>query len=223
MLFLSAAKGAAAHRGRKSWIAFSCLIALGASGNAQADGWKTAMLDEGRISVQYRISERRTQSGDTVPLIEDITTTLADVSMRDCVALMKDPSRHKDFMGDFSSESIKAISDNEWLVYYYTKNPWPIPDSDCVAIMTCTEDAERGTVVFTLSAAPEMAESRKVKRMSYYDVRYSFKDRGNGSVEIVVSGRSSPPVEVPRWMIMSAFPGAPADGVRKLIKSANAM
>ena len=197
-----------------------CAVFLTMGAGAQEGVWKSSMLDKGKISVQYRISERVTESGSTVPLIEDITTTIADVGLSSCVALMKDPSRHKDFMGDFSSEMIKAISDNEWVVYYYTKNPWPIADSDCVAIMSFSENAAQGTAVFTLSAAPDLMETGKVKRMSFWTIAYSFKDMGNGAVEIVVSGRTSPAVDVPLWLIRSAFPGVPADGIRMFVNLA---
>ena len=198
----------------------SAALAVAALG---AEDWKTAKLDDSKIVVKYRISERLTESGVMVPMIEDSATTIADVSLSSCVALMRDLSKHKDFMDDFSSEAIKAISDNEWLVYYYTKNPWPVPDTDCVAVMATAEDAAQGTAVFTLSAAPDQMENRKVKRMSFYHITYSFKDLGNGTVEIAVSGRTSPPVEVPLWLIKSAFPGAPADAIRKFVKIAKTM
>jgi hypothetical protein len=208
---------------RRLFIILPCMIALGVRGFAQADGWKTAKLDKGQITVQYRISERATESGLKVPMIEDITTTVAGVSLKSCIALMKDPSMHKGFTGDSSSETIEVVSDHEWLVYYFTKNPWPVPDSDCVAVMTFTEDVAQGTAVFTLSAAPDRMENRKVKRMSFYNISYSFKDLGNGSVEIIETGRSSPAVEVPLWLIKSAFPGAPADSIRKFVKIAKMM
>jgi hypothetical protein len=89
---------------------------------------------------------------------------------------MKDPSQHKGFKGDFSSETIEVPSDHEWLVYCYSKNPWPVPDSDCVAILSFSEDAALGTAV-----------------------------------------------EVPLRLIQSAFPGAPAEGIRKLVKMAKGM
>jgi hypothetical protein len=200
-----------------------CALLAAAALGAESGEWKDARLDGGAISVRYRISERVDESGAEVPLIEDISTTIADVSLHSCVALMKDPSRHREFMGDYSSETITAISDHEWLVYYYTRNPWPVPDSDCVAVLSFTEDAERGSAVFTLSAAPDLIERGTVKRLSFWNIAYSFKDLGTGRVEIVVTGRSSPPVAVPLWLIKSAFPGAPADCIRKFVKIAKTL
>jgi hypothetical protein len=200
-----------------------CAVFLTMGASAQEGGWKTSVLDKGKISVRYRISERVTEGGNKVPLIEDVTTTVADISLSSCVALMKDPSKHKDFMGDFSSEKIKAVSDEEWIVYYYTRNPWPVADSDCVAVMSFAEDAAQGTAVFKLTAAPDLLESKKVGRMSFYTIVYSFKDLGDGTVKITVTGRTSPPVEAPLWLIKSAFPGMPADGIRKFVKVAKTM
>ena len=217
MLFLRA--GSSNVRRTICGLAYA-VLAVAAIG---ADDWKTAKLDDAKITVKYRISERVTETGVRVPMIEDIATTIAEVSLSGCVALMKDTSKHKEFMGDYSSEAIKAISGNEWIVYYYTKNPSPVPDSDCVAIMSFSEDAGLGTADFRLSAAPDLMEYKKVERMSFFNIAYSFKDLGNGTVEIVMTGRSSPPVKVPLWLINSAFPGVPADGIRKFVKLAKTM
>jgi len=200
-----------------------CAMFLTMGSVAQEGEWKSSMLDKGTISVRYRISERVTEGGVKVPLIEDVTTMVASVSLQNCIALMMDVTRHKDFMGDFSSEVIKAISDNEWIVYYYTKNPWPVADSDCVAVMSFSVDAIQGTAVFKLSAAPDLVENKKVGRMNFYNIEYSFKDMGDGKLKITVSGRTSPPVEAPLWLIKSAFPGMPADGIRKFVKVAKTL
>jgi len=89
--------------------------------------------------------------------------------------------------------------------------------------MSFTEDAAQGTAVFKLSAAPDLLESKKVGRMSFYTIVYSFKDMGDGTVKITVTGKTSPPVEAPLWLIKSAFPGMPADGIRKFVKAAKTM
>ncbi|MFH2112966.1 MAG: hypothetical protein ABIJ86_00500 [Spirochaetota bacterium] len=193
------------------------ILVLGAG--AEEGEWKSSVLDKGKVSVQYRISERVTGDGVKVPLIEDVTTTIADISLQSCISLMMDVTRHRDFMGDFSSEVVKVLSDNEWIVYYYTRNPWPVPDSDCVAVMAFSGDVTQGTAVFKLTAAPDLMENKKVGRMSLYNIVYSFKDMGDGTVEITVTGKTSPPVEAPLWMIKSAFPGMPADGIRKFVKT----
>jgi hypothetical protein len=197
-----------------------CMLLLGSGLSARGEGWKAASLDGGKISVEYRISERVDERGARVPLIEDRSTTTEVVSMASCLSLFGDVARHKDFMGDYSSERLRRISGNEWLVYYFSKNPWPLADSDCVAVMAFDEDASERTATFSLTAAPSMLEARGVKRMSYFNIVYSFKDLGDGRVAMTVTGKTSPPVEVPLWMIRSAFPGAPAKAVRKFMQIA---
>lgn len=54
--------------------------------------------------------------------------------------------------------------------------------------------------------------------MTYYSMTYSFNDIGNGNVEITVTGKSTPPVKVPHLLIKSAFPGVPANTIRKMVK-----
>lgn len=203
-----------------AWRIIPCMLLTGASLFAQSDGWKTAVLDGGKITVEYRISERVDETGAKVPLIEDRSTTTETVSMQSCLSLFKDVARHKDFMGDYSSEKLRETSKNAWIVYYFSKNPWPVADSDCVAMMTFDENATENTTTFTLTAEPTMMEARGVKRMSFYTVAYSFKDLGDGRVAMTVTGKTSPPVAVPLWLMRSAFPGAPADAIRKFMKIA---
>lgn len=187
---------------------------------AQTEKWKTKITDHGKISVKYSISERADENGTIVPLIEDIATTTAAVAMQNCISLMKNISRHREFTGDAISKNIRTVSENEWIIYFYSDNPWPIADSDCAARMSFSEDKIAKTATFTITAAPEMYEKQRVKRMTYYNVTYTFKDLGNGNVEITLAGKSSPAVKVPRWVISAAFPGAPADGLRKFVELA---
>lgn len=180
--------------------------------------WKTKNIDGGKIMVKYCISERIDEKGKKVPLIEDIVKSTDSLNILDCIALMKDVSRHKEFTGDYISEKVGIISDNEYIVYYFSKNPWPIANSDCVANMKFSEDKVEKTAVFRFTAAPSEYKTGNVKRMTYYDITYSFKDLGNGTVEITETGKTTPPVDVPLWIIKSAFPGAPASSMRKLVK-----
>lgn len=192
------------------------IIAAGANMIAEGTEWKTAILDDGKITVKYNISEYADENGDTKILIQDNTTMTDRLDYEKCISMMKDVSQHAKFMGDFSSEVIKRISDNEWLVYYYTKNPWPIADSDCVATMILSEDPSMKTAVFTFTAAPELMDTKnRVSRMNYYNITYTFKDTGNGNVEIIETGKTNPPMKVPLWLVRSAFPETPVSMIRK--------
>ena len=115
-------------------------------------------------------------------------------------------------------QNVRTISDNEWIIYYYTNNPWPVKNSDCVSRMTFTENKEEKTATFALVATPSEYEKAKVNRMTHFNVVYTFKDLGNSKVKITMTGKSSPPVKVPMWLIKSAFPSAPANAIRKLVE-----
>jgi len=168
-------------------------IAAGNTGlTAEGNGWKTAELDGGKISVRYNISGQTSENGDACLLIQDTKRTIDHPDFEKCVSMMKDVSRHSEFTGDYSSEIIKRISDNEWLVYYYTKNPWPLSDSDCAARMVLTENLAEKTAVFTFTATPDAKETKK-------DI---------------------PRMKVSAWAVRSAFPGLPAGMIRKLAKLA---
>lgn len=185
---------------------------------AQPQQWNTKILDKGRITVKYRISEQMNAIGQEVLIIEDSSFVRENLNFQKCISLLKDVSAHKEFTGDKVSKKIRDISESECIVYYYAKNPWPIANSDCVARMAYQYYEAEKTAVFKLTATPSEYEVGDVNRMTNYNVTYSFKNLGNGMVEIIVAGKTSPPVKVPLWIIRSAFPGAPAKALRKIVE-----
>jgi len=188
-----------------------------------AAGGKEATTRDGAMTVSYNISNRVDENGDTVPLIEYIATTRENVSMEECISVMKDAAKHKEFQGDDVSDKIRTVSATEWVLYYFTKGGGPFPDSDVVSLMTFSEDAVRGTASFSITAAPDLSARKKnVRRFTLYTMLYTFKDAGNGMVDITVSARMSPVFSVPAWMINAAFPDAAFDVLRKFTQLANA-
>lgn len=197
-----------------------CLICVNAALTAHAKDWKSASLDDGKIAVQYNISKRTDKNGKKVPLIEYRATTTENLSLGTCLTLMKDVAQHMQFTGDDFSETILTPSANVWVIYYFKKGGGPLSDSDSVVKMTLTEDAEAKTAVFTQTAAPALLEDKNVKRMTYYDVTYTFKAIGNAQVEITMTAHMSPPMKVPLWMINMAFPDAAGKTLRKFVELA---
>jgi hypothetical protein len=207
-------------KNRKSKIALLILflIFLNLLAMAQDKQWKSKTVNRGKISVRYCISERTDENGKNVPLIEDETSTIENADFKSCIDILKNISKHKEFTGDFISTTVRTLSDHEWIIYYYSKNPWPIANSDCVAKMVFSEDKKEKTAVFTLVAKPGEYEQKGVRRMAYFNVTYTFRNIGEGKVAITITGNSSPPVKVPLWIIKSAFPGEPVKAMRKLVK-----
>jgi|GEM_PF-922103 len=210
------------RRPRLTHLVALLLVSQTASATAQTTQWKAGTADNGQIVVKYNISERVNEDGVEVPLIEYVTTATASVSMQDCIALLKDPARHKDFMGDKTSQTLSHPSENEWVIYSYYRAPFSFPDNDRVTKMTFTEDPTRKAAVFSFEAAPTLLEPRGVKRVTYYSSVYTLEEREGGTVALtLVLKMSPPPSKAPLWMIKAAFPGAGADKLRNLVKLAN--
>lgn len=130
------------------------IILLSGNRVAQSLQWNIKEIDNGKITVSYRISERIDETGKKVPLIEDSSNTIDSVGLKSCISLMKDVSKHKIFTGDYSSKRVKTISDSECIVYYYSRNPWPIKNSDCVARMIFSIEKTEKTAQFKLTVTP---------------------------------------------------------------------
>jgi hypothetical protein len=201
---------------RTAWLWASLLI-LSAPAFAEAE-WKTSTTGDGLITVRSRISERSNEAGKKVMLIEYSATTKARMKLADGVALLKNVERHKLFLDEKVSDRVKTVSDREWVVYYTFGAPWPMPSSDCVAVMTQEDSAQK--TVFSLTAAPSLVENRKLDRMRFYNVTYAFRDLGDGLVEITTAASVSPLVQVPDWMVAGFFPDGPAKVLNRIVKLA---
>jgi hypothetical protein len=197
------------------------MILLNTNIFSQTDGWKTEKTKDGKITVRSRISERTNEMGDEVQLIEYVATTIASVDIQNCISVLKNVSKHKEFTFDDVSKKVKTISDNEWIVYYYTDESWPMSGNDCVAKMIYSEDETNKTTTFTLTAAPSMFEKKDVERMTYYNVKYAFEDLENDKIKMIIDGEMSPVVQAPKWMLRAWFPEGPADALRGIITLAN--
>lgn len=199
-------------------VVIFCIILLSIAGSVSAKDWKTETTKDGRFTVQSRISKRIGDDGERVQLIEFTATTVHRVSMQQLIAVLKDVSKHKDFQDDKESRVLEILSDHEWLIYYYTDMPWPFSDSDCVAKMTFTQTGDMAE--FVITAAPSMFEKQDVLRLTYYNMRYVFKQLGTGQVEITIAAQTSPAEPIPGWMLNASFPEAGTDAVRKIIDMA---
>lgn len=198
-------------------IFISVLIFINTNLFAQQTDWRTEKTEDGKITVTSKISKRTDDIEGEVQLIEYIATTTANVSMHNCISVMKDISKHKEILNEEVSEMVKIISDNEWLIYYYFDAPWPIPNSDCVTKMSFSEDLTNNMATFTITAEPFMYEQKDVKRLTFYNVIYTFKDLGNGNVEMTSTAKLTPVVQAPEWIVREFFPNGPARYLQRLL------
>ncbi len=189
---------------------------------AISDGWKSEKTDDGKVSVEYRISSSKDAAGEDMPLIEYNASMVDSASFPDCVSALMDVSNHRKINDDESSETIKTVSETEWIVRYNMKIPWPLPKTDCVLRMTYSRDTLNRSAEFAFVAAPDQAPSAGRKRFSNHRVTYTVRDLGNGKVELRSLAKSSPPFKLPLWMISTNFPDGPADPLRNIVKLAKA-
>lgn len=188
--------------------------------SAQTDGWKTEKTKDGQITVQSKVSRQTGNGGKSEQLFEFISSTVVDVPIQKFITLMKDVSMHKDFNDDKESRIVRTISENEWIIYYYSKVPWPFSDFDAVYRMKFQIDNSTNTGVFTLIAEPDSYEKGKVERITSSDLKYEFRALETGKTAITVTAATYPTSIVPDWMVRLSFPDGPADMLSKMIKLA---
>lgn len=186
----------------------------------QPKEWKTEKTKDGRVLVKSTISSRIDENRKSVQLIEFIATYMDSLNISMCIDVMKDIKTHKVFWGATSSEKIKTLSETEWIVYYYFDSPWPAPNYDYVAKMKYSFDSTARKATFSLSAIHTAYEKKDLKRMTYYNVAYVFKEIGMGKVELTTTSSASPVFNAPAWLVSSYFPNGPAGILKRIAKLA---
>jgi hypothetical protein len=208
---------------KKTYWRNICALALAlmaASAGAQSEGWKTYSLDEGKISVKTRITEKLDANGKKVAWIEYESSMTADADHASCLAVLKDVPSQRKWLNASASDAIQAISANEWLVYHRYDAVWPIPSSDCVARASLQEDKSGRVAAYSIVASPDAYESKKLPRFTTFDMRFTLTDLGKGRTRIDSAATISPAIKVPLPLVESGYPGAAADILRKIARLA---
>lgn len=178
----------------------------------QNEEWKQQFSDDGKIEVLSKFSKERNADGEEFQVIEYVSSMIIDYPLEDCLAIIKNVDNHKEFYSDTeTSDKIKEISDTECLVYFYIDSPWPLPNSDCVSIMTFSENLEEGSAQFNLIAHPNEMEMKDVKRMTFSETVYSFKRTKDQKILFEMKSKFSPVVNAPTWLVKSWFPDGPVE------------
>jgi hypothetical protein len=194
---------------------FSIAMPVGIAA-AETVAWKSATSKDGRMAVRYRIGEAEAAPGAGRALIEYEGSLVERLTVTQCVKILKDGSRHKEFNDDKVSKTLRQTAPGEWLVYYYSPGPLGLPDGDCVVRMVQSPDTAGTGAVFTLTAAPTEYAPTKARRMQHYAVTYRFFPVGADSTRISIAASIVPAFDVPRWMINAAFPATVYELLGKL-------
>lgn len=196
------------------------MVSLGANLSAQTDEWKTALSKNGKITAKYNFSSRINEDDDKVPVVKTITTTTESIGIDNCIALMKNIAKHKDFRGEKSSKLINKISENEWSIYYYNDGMLLTPAVDGSYRMILEEDRKNKTATFTLTADPTLIEKTDMARLTYAKEIYSFKEVEGNQLEITIKTTVSPGFKVPFLMMKKAFPRKSFEHMEKFLEAA---
>ncbi len=187
---------------------------------SEANEWKKEKTDDGKVMVEYRVSQIKDTAGEEAPFIEYNTSMTDSVDFEKCISVLLNVANHKTINDDEGSEIVKTISETEWILYYTLKIPWPLPKTDCVVRMNFSRDTVNKSAQFNLIADSGQLPSKGKKRFSVHQISYTFKDLGNGKVELSTVGKSSPPFKIPLWMIRANFPNGASDPLRNIVKLA---
>lgn len=200
----------------------SSILILTNSLFAQTEDWKKETSKDGKIEIEYHISDRLDKDGEEVQLIEYVATTITDLNLEQCVKTMRNVASHKQFMGN-TEESIEleTISENEWLAYYFFEPPWPMPDNDCVMKVSLEELEDERSIVFKGVSEPKHIAMKDVKRLEHYEYEYSFTEKATNEIEFSIAVRLTPVSSAPNWMMKSWFPKGPTEFMEKFITLAS--
>jgi len=205
----------------KAGLIVLCTLLLSSSVNAQREGWKQDETKDGKVLVSYNFLEHKDEKGKKYNVLEYEAVTTAVVSMESCLKVLKDDSRHKDFMEDAEhTERIRDLSEDEWLTYYLLKKHWPMPVTDVVTRYKLEEEPANKRIILTGFPAPDMYPEQGVKRMKHSFSKYTFTDLGNGQTEVVMYSRSIPVASIPKMLLATWIPNGPANMVNGIIRLA---
>ena len=209
------------NRGIITGLAILCALFLTKNLHAQREDWKHDQTKDGRVQVSYNFKEYKDEKGKKYNVLEFEAVTAAEVNIESCLKVLKDDSKHKDFMDDAEhTERIRDLSENEWLTYYLLKKHWPMPVSDVVTRYVFEEDSENHSYVITGFPAPDMYPEQGVERMRQSFSKYTLRDLGNGQTEVIMYSSSVPLASIPKMLLATWIPKGPADMVNGIVRLA---
>ena len=198
-----------------------CAFYLSTAVHAQREGWKQDKTKDGKVLVSYNLKEHRDEKGKKYNVLEFEAVTSGEVNIENCLLVLKDDSKHKDFMDDAEdTERIRDLSEDEWLTYYLLKKRWPMPVADVVTRYTLEEDPSNRTYTLTGVPAPDMYPDQGIARMRHSYSTYTLRDLGNGITEVTMYSSSVPLASIPKMLLATWIPNGPADMVNGIIRLA---
>ena len=198
----------------------ACVLLFQAHVSAQDREWKTATSKDGKVTAKYYFGTRVNEEGDKVPEINAVTIATVDMDIGNCISLMKNVSKHKEFRGEKSSELIKTISENAWVIYYYNDKTLVTPAVDGAYLMEYENNPGGKQAIFRIIADPALTEKTGATRMTYAREVYTFQELENGQLEVTIKTTTSLGFKVSFFFLKRAFPGKLFDTMERFITCA---
>ena len=212
------------HKMKLEAIAFFLIFGLiNIVAFGQEEGkWKQYTSKDGEIHVSSKISNGIDEDGNKLQIVEYKSYTTTNlVSLSSCSNLLSNISMHKEiFQNTEQSETIKVISEDEWLIYYFFNPPWPVPKSDCITTFKRFISEDQKTICFQGVATPDLFEEKEVKRMILSDAEYEFQEIETGEIKISIHSKFSPVVSAPKFLVNAWFPNGPIKVMENIIEAA---
>ncbi len=197
-----------------------CILSYQA-GFSQDDGWKNYKMKDKSIRIYSRIQDSIDASNSKIQVVEYKSAKIVNLPLNYFVETLDDVASHKRFLEDTqTSEIIRTISEDEWVIYYFFNSHWPAPEADCVTTMKRIKSNGGKTVTYRGIATPDQYEDKEVKRMALSDVTYEFSELEKGMTKVSIYSKFSPVIKAPKWLVNAWFPKGPAKTLERLIEVA---
>lgn len=180
------------------------------SASSQDRNWTTKTTKDNKTTVRYDIE--KVDGGTHMYYIAESDV---NASLEDLDTYFLNSENHKNFLENTpKSEEVEKKSNDEWTIYYYFDAPWPISDSDVVAIINRTKEDNK--IVFTANVTPNDYNKSDTDRLTTYKFIYEFVKIDDKTTKITINADFISIGSVPKFLIRTWFPKGPAEIIRKL-------
>lgn len=147
-------------------------------------------------------------------------TIVLNTTLKNCVGLLYDVARHKDFMyGVGTGKVVDEESEVKRYLHYIVEMPWPLDDRDIVSLVSTTQDPETKTVQMVTKSTPSKIPETELDRMERAEGLWQFRPIGEKQVEVTYQYLSDPE-GIPTWVVNMFLLTAPKNtlfGLKEMV------
>lgn len=192
------------------YLQIICIVLLSFNAFSQERNWTTETSKDGTATVKYELVKE-----DKGTHFYYIAQTTADVTLDELDDYFTDTNNHKYFLERTTvTETVKTLTDNEWIAYYFFDAPWPLANSDIVIKINRTK--EENKLTFIAEAYSSDYKTGDVDRMDTYKLIYEFEKIDDNTTKITYNADYIPVGSIPRFLIKTWFPEGPANIVKNI-------